>query len=132
MHPNHTVAYVQLTMHDSAGFVASDRSGPDVEHRNQMIMDSFDVIIDKQGQSLGETMIDFRHVVEGVQQFHIRGASRGEGIPLLAVAVLLASPLLLLVQPATALATAQPASVTLVGDSKVNWSAQVTFRQAAL
>jgi hypothetical protein len=37
-------------------------------------------------------------------------------VPLLAAAVLLASPLLWLAQPATALAAAQPASVTLVGD----------------
>ena len=42
-----------------------------------MIMDSLDVVIDEQGQSLGEAMIDFGHIVEDVQEFLIRGAAIG-------------------------------------------------------
>ena len=78
MHPDHTVADVQLAVHHSARFVASDRSRPEAEHRNQMIMDSFDVVIDEQGQSLGQTMIDFGHLVEDVQQFLIAGTASGQ------------------------------------------------------
>ena len=44
------------------------------------------------------------------------GVSRPPRLPLLAAAVLLASPLVWLAQPTMALAAAQPASVTLVGD----------------
>jgi hypothetical protein len=42
-----------------------------------MIMDSFDVVIDEQGQSLAETMIDLGHVEECVQQFLIGRAAAG-------------------------------------------------------
>ena len=74
MHPDHTVAHVQLTVHDSARFVACDRSRPEAEHRNQMIMDSFDVVADGQGQSLGETVIDFSASWR-CQKFLIGGAA---------------------------------------------------------
>ena len=78
MHPDHTVADVQLAVHHSASFVASDGSRPEAEHRNQMIMDSFDVVIDEQGQSLRQSMIDLGHLVEDVQQFLIAGTAGGE------------------------------------------------------
>jgi Ca2+-binding RTX toxin-like protein len=44
------------------------------------------------------------------------GAGRAPRLPMLAAAVLLASPLVWLAQPATALAATQPTSVTLIGD----------------
>ena len=46
-----------------------------------MIMNGLDVVIHQQGEPLGETMIDFGHLVQDVEQFLVCWVAGGRGIP---------------------------------------------------
>ena len=45
VHPDDAIADMQLTVHHTARVVASDRARAEAEHRDQMIMNSLDVVI---------------------------------------------------------------------------------------
>src|SRR5215208_7814147 len=81
VYPNDTIADVQLSVHDTARVVADDRARAEAEHRNQMIMNVLNVVIHQQGQPLRETMIDFGHLVQHVEQFLVCWVADGRGIP---------------------------------------------------
>ena len=64
----------------AARLVARDRARAETEHRNQMIMHSLDVVIHEKSQPLGETMIDFGHVVQELEQFLIGWTANGQRV----------------------------------------------------
>ena len=43
-------------------------------------MHGFDVVVDQQCQSLSQTMIDFSHLMEDLQQFFVGWAAGGQGV----------------------------------------------------
>jgi hypothetical protein len=48
MHPDDTVPDMQLSVYDAARSIAADRARPKAEHGNEVIMYSFDVVVDQQ------------------------------------------------------------------------------------
>ena len=81
MHPDDTVPDMQLAVYDPASSIAGDRARPEAEDGNEVIMYSFDVVVDQQCESLRQTMINLCQLIHQVEQLLITGTAIGQRFP---------------------------------------------------
>jgi len=68
-------------VYDPARPIAGDRARPETEDGNEVIMYSFDVVVDQQCQSLRQTMINLCQLIHQVEQLLITGTAIGQRFP---------------------------------------------------